>query len=95
MNTSVARIGLGCVQFGIRYGIDNTSGQVTYPNVLRILESAAANGIHFLGTARNYGESEAVLGAALNEIRLKDAFSIDMKVDLRLSTATTPRTSNR
>ena len=56
---------LGTVQFGINYGINNTTGQVPLDEVCRILEIASEAGIKTLDTSSAYGESERVLGEAL------------------------------
>ena len=56
---------LGTVQFGINYGINNTTGQVPRDEVCRILEIASEAGIKTLDTSSAYGESERVLGEAL------------------------------
>lgn len=56
---------LGTVQFGINYGINNTSGQVPLDEVCRILSIASEAGIQILDTSSAYGESERVLGEAL------------------------------
>lgn len=57
------RIVLGTVQFGLRYGIANSGGQVTGQEARRILSSAWEAGIRTLDTAVLYGGSEAQLGA--------------------------------
>lgn len=59
----VARLGLGTAQFGLRYGIANTLGQVSFEDARTIVEMASASGIDTLDTASAYGESEACLGA--------------------------------
>ena len=58
----VSKLGLGTVQFGLPYGINNTSGQTSAEEVSRILQSATEHGIHVLDTASAYGNAEAVLG---------------------------------
>jgi aryl-alcohol dehydrogenase-like predicted oxidoreductase len=78
----ISRIGIGTVQFGMPYGIKNTTGQVPYRDVVAIFESAHAAGIDFIDTARAYGESEAVIAAALDETGLRDRFTICTKLDL-------------
>jgi len=60
----MARLALGTVQFGLRYGVANQSGQVDADEAGAILSSARAGGVDMLDTAIAYGESEAVLGAA-------------------------------
>lgn len=62
MQTDYSRIGLGTVQFGLDYGISNTSGQTSLKQVREILDLAAEYGVDTLDTALAYGESEAVLG---------------------------------
>jgi aryl-alcohol dehydrogenase-like predicted oxidoreductase len=57
------RLALGAVQFGLTYGISNTTGSVPSAEVARILSFAAEQGIDTLDTASAYGDSELVLGA--------------------------------
>ena len=57
-----SKLGLGTVQFGIAYGISNTTGKTTTAEVKQILSVAAANGINMIDTAAAYGNAEAVLG---------------------------------
>lgn len=59
-----SRIALGTVQFGLSYGIANSSGKVPDAEAARILDDAARLGIDTLDTAIAYGDSESVLGAA-------------------------------
>lgn len=75
-----SRLGLGTVQFGQAYGINNTTGQVSFDQVCAILSLAHEHGITFLDTSRSYGSSETVIGKALREI--KEDFTICTKLDL-------------
>jgi aryl-alcohol dehydrogenase-like predicted oxidoreductase len=59
------KLALGTVQFGLPYGIANTSGQPTEVAVVDILRHAAGAGVKILDTACLYGDSEAVLGRCL------------------------------
>ncbi len=61
------KLGLGTAQFGMDYGVANTSGQVSVTEVSAILAVAAANGIDLIDTASLYGESEQVLGGCLSK----------------------------
>ncbi len=61
------KIVLGTVQFGVNYGINNTSGKVTHEEVCRILKIAEQQGIRTLDTSSGYGASEMVLGKAIKE----------------------------
>jgi aryl-alcohol dehydrogenase-like predicted oxidoreductase len=56
------RLGIGTVQFGLEYGIANTSGQVPAIEAAKILDFARSNGTKTLDTAIGYGSSEATLG---------------------------------
>lgn len=58
-------LGLGTAQFGMKYGVTNSKGQVPFEEVGRILAMAAESGIQVLDTAPAYGSSEDVLGRAL------------------------------
>lgn len=53
---------LGTVQFGIPYGINNSTGLLPENDVLEILHQAILAGIKTLDTAAAYGESESRIG---------------------------------
>jgi aryl-alcohol dehydrogenase-like predicted oxidoreductase len=57
-----AKIGLGTVQFGLKYGISNKDGQTTANQVTEILNIARYESIDVIDTASAYGSSEEVLG---------------------------------
>lgn len=63
----MSKIVLGTVQFGINYGINNSTGQVSPDEVCRILKTAKKNGVETLDTSSAYGTSEQVLGRALKK----------------------------
>ncbi|MRI34300.1 aldo/keto reductase [Endozoicomonas sp. OPT23] len=56
------KLALGTAQFGLKYGVANSKGQVSQLEVKNILHLAAENSIQTLDTAIAYGNSEAVLG---------------------------------
>ena len=58
------KLALGTVQFGLPYGVANTTGQVEPGAVAAVLRHARLAGIDTLDTAINYGESEQRLGEA-------------------------------
>jgi len=60
-------LGLGTVQFGLQYGVSNTSGQTSLNEAREILHSANTHGIRYLDTARAYGSSEQVVGQLTTE----------------------------
>ena len=78
----LSRLGIGTVQFGEAYGINNRRGKVPYNEILQILAAARAIGVNFIDTARGYGSSEEELGRALEELRAQGDFVISTKLDL-------------
>jgi len=58
-------LGLGTAQFGMNYGISNSTGQVKKNEVENIIKYAKNNGVSIIDSAYSYGDSENVLGAAL------------------------------
>lgn len=63
------KIGLGTVQFGLKYGINNTSGQVSPDAAREIVRFyCSAVNVPVLDTASVYGTSESVLGKIFQEL---------------------------
>lgn len=58
----MASLGLGSAQFGMNYGIMNTTGCPEVSDVRNILKSASEAQIDLIDTAAAYGDSETVLG---------------------------------
>ncbi len=56
------KLALGTVQFGLDYGVANTSGRIASEEAKSILQLASASGMDTLDTAIAYGDSESVLG---------------------------------
>ncbi|KKK81608.1 hypothetical protein LCGC14_2811730, partial [marine sediment metagenome] len=56
------KIALGTVQFGINYGVSNTSGQTSQNQIQQIIELAKTASITTIDTASAYGDAEARLG---------------------------------
>lgn len=65
MTLNRKKIGLGTVQFGLDYGVSNSTGQVSEQEVRKILRLAWDSGIRILDTAAAYGMSEEVLGKTI------------------------------
>jgi aryl-alcohol dehydrogenase-like predicted oxidoreductase len=78
--TSLSRLTVGTVQFGLPYGIANSSGQPSYKEARDILATAHKGGVNCLDTAVAYGTSEEVIGRALTELDMKDDFVVVTKV---------------
>ncbi len=75
-----SRIMLGTVQFGLDYGIANVSGKPSFERVCEILKAAYEGGVTALDTAAAYGTSEEVVGAALEQLGLREAMTVVSKV---------------
>ena len=56
------KLSLGTAQLGMDYGINNSTGQVTYSEAKKIIDLCKKNSINFIDTAMNYGNSEELLG---------------------------------
>ena len=56
---------LGTAQFGLPYGVTNTSGQVNELEVRSLLFEASKAGLSLIDTAQSYGNAEAVLGCTM------------------------------
>lgn len=56
------RLALGTVQFGLKYGVNNSTGKIPAEEAFKILDFAWDNGIDILDTAYVYGDSEKILG---------------------------------
>ena len=59
---NINKLILGTVQFGLKYGINNSVGQVSKEEVKNILDYAHIVGIKTLDTAAGYGDSEERIG---------------------------------
>lgn len=62
MSDLIKKISIGTVQFGLDYGVSNSTGKVPLSEVRNILELLDKNNIEVLDTASAYGDSELVLG---------------------------------
>ena len=71
---------LGTAQWGMSYGITNSTGPPSDPELDRMLRTAATLGIDTLDTARAYQASEARIGQALQRLGLASAFRIVTKL---------------
>ena len=56
------KLGLGTVQFGLKYGISNTSGKTSANDVQKIIALARNYQVDTLDSASAYGNAEEVLG---------------------------------
>ncbi len=67
---------LGTAQFGLNYGVSNTSGKIKRDEIQKILKYAIDAGVQYLDTANIYGESETKIGTFSE---LSDNFNIITK----------------
>ena len=75
-----SKLMLGTVQFGLNYGIANTAGQPSYETARDIIKIAYDGGVNCLDTAAAYGNSEEVLGRALDELGLLHRMHVITKI---------------
>lgn len=64
----ISKLSLGTVQFGLDYGIANDFGKPSQEKVNEIIKYVSNNGINCFDTAQAYGNSEQVIGTALQDI---------------------------
>lgn len=76
----LSKLMLGTAQLGLRYGIANKVGQPNYEEAKAIIAAAFESGVNCFDTAANYGESEEVIGRALDELGIKDQVIIVSKI---------------
>jgi aryl-alcohol dehydrogenase-like predicted oxidoreductase len=80
------KIILGTVQFGVSYGVSNTSGKTTIQEASDILNYAWKNEINTIDTASNYGNSESVIGELTGKNKwniITKTPSLDNCIDIR------------
>jgi len=76
---------LGTVQFGLDYGISNSSGKTKIDEAFRILSLASEKQITTLDTAFAYGDSQDVIGQYHKETGHFFSINSKFKVDERIS----------
>lgn len=80
-NQVARKLVLGTAQLGMTYGISNQLGQPSQLCAETLIKTAISNGVSYIDTARAYGNSEEVIGAAL-----KDGWRGRTQVITKLST---------
>lgn len=77
----MAKLCLGTVQFGMKYGINNQIGrQPTWDESFEMIDYAITNGIDIIDTASAYGEAELILGEYLKKSKNGDNVKIISKL---------------
>jgi aryl-alcohol dehydrogenase-like predicted oxidoreductase len=81
------KIGLGTVQFGMKYGINNTSGKVGYATAMKIVQYYCKSvTTPVFDTANAYGDSEYVLGKLFSELGIDANDCVISKFSSRIGT---------
>lgn len=81
MAVSASSLVLGTVQFGLRYGVANKTGQPDQATVNDIVQLAWQKGVREFDTAQDYGVSEEVLGKAFAYSGIQDEARVISKLD--------------
>jgi aryl-alcohol dehydrogenase-like predicted oxidoreductase len=76
-------LSLGTAQFGMKYGINNSIGQISFNEATKIINLCKNHGVNFIDTAMNYGVSEEILGKiGVNDFKIITKFpSIPSKLN--------------
>ena len=82
-----SKLCLGTAQFGNKYGITNSVGKLKGNNINLILKKALEENINYFDTARNYGNSEKIIGKILskNNIKIITKFTIEEGLELTIN----------
>ena len=75
----ISALVLGTVQFGLDYGVANTTGKPSQATANGMLATAFEGGVNTLDTASMYNEAETVLGRALGDLGMRDRIFICSK----------------
>jgi aryl-alcohol dehydrogenase-like predicted oxidoreductase len=67
----VSELAFGAVEIGMPYGLNvrSQADMISERDAISLLHAALDKGINFIDTARQYGESEAIIGKAFKERR--------------------------
>lgn len=88
----MANLALGTAQWGMHYGVTNSTGRLNRQTIVEILKFAAQIGVVILDTARSYGDSEEVIGENLPR---EHDWKIYTKLDAALTISDLDRQSQR
>ena len=75
------RLILGTAQFGMDYGISNKNGEISFKQIIKILNYLKKNKINYLETANSYSTSERKIGKYY--LKFKKKFKIITKFSIR------------
>ena len=76
------KIIIGTAQFGMKYGVSNTTGIPAQKEIKSIINYCLENNINHIDTAANYGNSETVLGEiGVDEFKLISKISVNKRLN--------------
>jgi aryl-alcohol dehydrogenase-like predicted oxidoreductase len=81
VSNSISSLVLGTAQLGLDYGIANQSGRPDQSTAIDIVRTAWENGIQEFDTAQAYGDSEKVLGNALQSLGISKEVRVITKIN--------------
>lgn len=81
MNKTISKLVLGSANFGLEYGLTNTSGKISESELKNILCLAEGAGVEVVDTAQAYGDSESRIGALCSDYRFKIVTKINPDLD--------------
>ncbi len=81
MNEATSKLALGSANFGLNYGVANTSGKISKTDMKNIMSLAEGGGIEVIDTAQAYGDSEARIGSLFNDHHFKIVTKIGADLD--------------
>ena len=76
----MAEVAFGTAQLGLKYGVNNSSGQPSLEQAFEILDLAIEQGVRVFDTAPAYGTAEEVLGGFIGERRLQGKVDVTSKL---------------
>ncbi len=81
---TIPRFVLGTAQLGMPYGIANPAGKPDEPAAHAVVQTAWDHGVRWFDTAQAYGDSERMLGDALDACDGRSRAAVITKLDPRL-----------
>lgn len=76
---------LGAAQLGSAYGVNNRDGKPAYETARDIVDTAWQLGVRQFDTARDYGDSEAILGQIFQELELNPSNGLEVHTKWNLA----------
>ncbi len=71
MDKAISKLAIGSANFGLEYGLANTSGKISETELKNILSTAEGAGVEMVDTAQAYGDSESRIGTLCSDYRFR------------------------